>query len=436
MDRSPGNIADVTPPRRRVAWRGTTRPGASGAVAPGTLNLVCLGYNAWSPMWKRNQSMVEALARRSWIRRALFLNPDVWGGALARQPWRQLTGMTRFAWRGVRLYRATPKTDVFTVCHWPFAGRVPVVDAIARGMAERVVARYTADPYVLLVNRPADPTSPLVARLFEGAALRVFDWSDDFEEFEADAPARARLRRACDFFLRESDLVLAVNERLARRAREVHPAVRLVRNATHYDILCRAASPVLRAARAMRRIPRPVIGYMGWLNPVRLDTELLEALAAARPSWSLVFLGPASSSRPLGDRLPKAPNVHRLPAVPYEELPRYLCAFDVCILPNRINAHTDGNDPLKIYDYLATGKPIVATPTAGTEGLEGVIRLARDTPSFIRAIDEALDDADETVGRLRQTLASRHSWDARVSEVAAALSDMLDVPGGDAQVRR
>ncbi|HEU5320448.1 MAG TPA: glycosyltransferase, partial [Methylomirabilota bacterium] len=370
-------------------------------------------------MWKRNQSMVAALARRSWIRRALFLNPDVWVGALARQPRRQLTGMARFAWRGVRLYRAAPKTDVFTVCHWPFAGRVRVVDAIARGLAERVVGRYTADPYVLLVNRPADPESPLVGRLFEGAALRVFDWSDDFEEFEVDDAARARLRGACDFFLRRSDLVLAVNERLARRAREVHPAVRLVRNATHYDILCRGASPGLVPAAVMRRIPRPVIGYMGWLNPARLDTGLLEAIVEARSAWSLVFLGPATSDRPLGDRLRKAPNVHRLPPVPYDALPRYLSAFDVCILPNRINAHTDGNDPLKIYDYLATGKPIVATPTAGTEGLEGVLRLAPDAPSFIRAVEDALGERDDALVERRQALARLHSWDVRVAEVAA-----------------
>ncbi len=424
---------DTSPAWRRVSRRPTPRAGFGGAC--GAVNLICLGYNAWSPMWKRNQTMVAALARRPWIGRTLFLNPDVWLGALLHQPARQLSGVAQFAWRGVRPYQATPETDVFTVCRWPFASRSRFVDAIERRLAERVIARYTAAPYVLLVNRPEDPAGALVARLFEGAALRVFDWSDDFEEFEEDQAARARLRRACDFFLRKSDLVLAVNDRLARRARAFQPAVRLVPNATHYDILARAALPETKLAARMRRIPRPVIGYMGWLHRTRLDTAILEALAEAHPSWSLVFLGPASSDRPLGDRLPRAPNVHVLPAVPYEHLPSYLAAFDVCILPNRINAYTDGNDPLKLYDYLATGKPIVATRTAGTERLTALIRVAADAASFVRAVEEALAEPDGALRRQRQEVARLHSWDVRIGEVVGPLSMMLGLSDGDLAAR-
>ena len=390
------------------------------------MDLVCLGYNPWSAMWKRNQTLVAGLSRQAWIRRVLFLNPEVWVGALLRSPGRHLSGFGRSYWRGsLRPFRAGPKTDVYTVCHWPFAGWSPRIGGVQRRVVERVVAPYTAHPYVLLVNRPADPGSPLVARLFDGAHLAVFDWSDDFEEFARGEAERTEVRRRCEFFLSSSDLVLAVNARLARRALAFQPSVRLLRNATHYEVLARAAEPGAAVAPSMRRIPRPVIGYVGWLNDARLDHGLLEAVAQARPSVSLVFLGPRSSARPLGDRLPRARNVHVLPPVPYEALPGYLAAFDVCMLPNRLNAHTDGNDPLKLYDYLATGKPIVATRTAGTEGLEEVVRLADDGAGFVEAVDAALGERSDALRARRQELAREHSWEARVREVAAAVGAML-----------
>jgi glycosyltransferase involved in cell wall biosynthesis len=398
----------------------------------GQVNLVCLGYNPWSPMWKRNQSLVAELARRPWVRRVLFVNPDVWLGALVRNPRRELSGLRWFYWKGIKPYRAAANTVVFTLCHWPYAGRSRAIGAFERRLVAAMTRRFTADPYVLLVNRPEDPEGPLVAPLFERASLRVFDWSDDFEELVDREDERNEFRDHCAFFLRRCDLVLAVNERLARRARPYGRAVEVVRNATHYDILARAASPDIEVAEALRRLPRPIIGYMGWLNRARLSSEILEALVAARPSWSFVFLGPMTSDQPLGDRLPLAPNVHVLRPVPYEQLPHYLAGFDVCILPNRINAYTDGNDPLKLYDYLAAGKPIVATRTAGTEGLEEVIRVAEDAPSFLAAVEEALCERGDALRQRRQQLARQHSWRTRARDVSARVASMLGLEDGEA----
>jgi glycosyltransferase involved in cell wall biosynthesis len=394
---------------------------------PEQVNLVCLGYNPWSPMWKRNQSLVAELARRPWVRRVLFVNPDVWFGALVRNPRGQLSGLRWFHWKGVKPYRAAANTVVFTMCRWPYAGRSRAIGAFERRLVAAMTGRFTADPYVLLINRPEDPVGPLVASLFERASLRVFDWSDDFEELVDGEDERRRIRERCEFFLRGCDLVLAVNERLARRARPYGRAVEVVRNATHYDILARAASPDIGVAEPLRQLPRPIIGYMGWLNRTRLSSEILEALVAARPSWSFVFLGPTTSDRPLGDRLPLAPNVHILRPVPYERLPHYLAGFDVCILPNRINAYTDGNDPLKLYDYLATGKPIVATRTAGTEGLDEVIRVADDAPSFLAAVEEAVGERGEALRQRRQQLAQQHCWRVRARDVSAKIASMLGV---------
>lgn len=395
---------------------------------PRLVGLVCLGYNAWSAMWKRTQSLVAALARQPWVGPTLFLNPDVWLGSLLRQPRRQLSGVARAAWRGVAPYRAASGAEVFTICRLPFAERLPVVGAAERRLVEAVLRRRVAEPYVLLVNRLADPGDPIVARLFEQAALRVFDWSDDFEEFAENEAARARMGAAREFYLRESDLVLAVNEGLGRRARAYGRPVLVVRNATHYEVLARAGAPDAPIARPVARLPRPVLGYMGYLCRARLDTAILETLADRRPDASLVFLGPLTGERPLGDRLPRAPNVHLLPPVPYERLPSYLAGFDVCLLPNRINACTDGNDPLKLYDYLATGKPIVATRTAGTEGLERLVRLADGPESFLRAVDEALTEGEEP-RRARQEAARAHSWDARVRVVAGAIRGALGLAG-------
>ena len=106
-------------------------------------------------------------------------------------------------------------------------------------------------------------------------------------------------------------------------------------------------------------IPHPRLGFYGVLDE-RFDTELLDRIAAMRPDWSLVMVGPIVKISP--DDLPKRPNIHYLGAKKYEQLPPYLSGWDVALMPFAMNESTQFISPTKTPEYLAGGKPVVSTP--------------------------------------------------------------------------
>lgn len=403
------------------------------AAATRRFALICFGYNAWSRMWKRNQQMVALLAQAPWISRVLFINPDVRVAQLVTQPLRELRAPARERWKSLLPRTVDEKIRTFTVCRLPYASRLPALDWLTRRLLCRVVRDYVADDFLLLVNAPLDPDDPDLRALFEQAALRIFDWSDDFEEFAENTVERLAIRRACTYYLCHADLVFTVNERLRDRARALNPATYTVRNATSFLNFSRAATAAHPVARPVRRLPRPVIGYMGWLNEQRLDQAIIEHLVTSRPGWSFVFIGPRVSRAALARSITGRRNVCVLKPVAYDELPAYLKAFDVCIIPHKLNAYTAGNDPIKLYDYLATGKPVVSTPTAGAESFAEVIRIADDGPTFLARVEEALAHDTEAMRARRLAVAREHSWEARIALVSRLVLEHTLAANGPAR---
>ena len=155
-------------------------------------------------------------------------------------------------------------------------------------------------------------------------------------------------------------------------------------------------------------------------------------LARRHPEWTFLFLGLVQLD--FDRRFPPLPNLvfHRL--VPHRELADYLALFDVCLIPHLDNAHTAGNNPLKLYDYLTTGRPVVSTRVAGVEGFEDVVEVAADRASFIAAVEAAaaaVVEGHEPPERavVRRARAAAHTWEARAAEVEALLLRALAEPG-------
>jgi glycosyltransferase involved in cell wall biosynthesis len=261
--------------------------------------------------------------------------------------------------------------------------------------------------------------------LMSRAALRVFDWSDDFAAFDTDEPERLRTENRCEQVLRASDVVLAVNHELGRRARAYNANVHVVRNGTDPSIIGQALDDRYPRAKALVSAKPPVVGYVGYRVADRLDVELIEYLAANRPDWTFAFVGPRVGDEPLADVMRRHANVRVFDAVEYRGLPAYFAAFDACILPNRLNEHTRGNDPIKIYDYLASGRPVVTTRTAGSEQFAGAIETAASHPEFLAALDRVLAGDSPAARQRRLAVARENSWQARVDVVSKILRDAI-----------
>lgn len=201
--------------------------------------------------------------------------------------------------------------------------------------------------------------------------------------------------------------------------------------ASHYVPNAVDADAVLESIRRLdpskdplAPLARPRIGFVG--APERkVDAELLAAVARREPSWTFVLVGPLRNF-PGKRLLRKLGNVALLGPVPAGAVPATLSALDVAIIPFAVDPLTRGVSPLKLFEYLAAGKPVVSTPIPEVADLRDVVRIAGDAAGFEASIAAALEEAEDPE-RLRQRIeaAQRNTWDHRVADIARILETKL-----------
>lgn len=167
-------------------------------------------------------------------------------------------------------------------------------------------------------------------------------------------------------------------------------------------------------------IQAPVIGYVGNLTSQRLDIPLLVAIAQQRPGWSIVLVGPEDHEFKTS-KLHELKNVFFLGKKKPGDLPAYVKYFDVCINPQAINQLTIGNYPRKIDEYLAMGKPTVATTTKAMEIFANETYLASTPSEYIEQITKALNENDAALRAQRVKTARSHTWENSVKDIYDAL---------------
>jgi glycosyltransferase involved in cell wall biosynthesis len=232
----------------------------------------------------------------------------------------------------------------------------------------------------------------------------------------------ASFRAAEGRFASRADLVLASAPALAHRMRELNDRVLDAPNVADAERFAQALVPG-EVDADLARLPRPRIVFTGAIVATKLDLELLTGLASARPEWSFALIGPVGAGDPGTDvsALAAAPNVHLLGPRRYADLPRVLRGADAGLIPYAINDLTRSVFPMKVYEYLSAGLPVVATPLPALDGLD--IAFARDAAEAERRLAELLA-ADEPGRRAERSRAARgHSWDRRLEQIAAALED-------------
>jgi UDP-galactopyranose mutase len=227
--------------------------------------------------------------------------------------------------------------------------------------------------------------------------------------------------------MRKADVVFTGGQSLYESKRRFHHNVHAFPSSVDVAHFEKARAPLSEPDDQIS-IPRPRLGFYGVLDE-RFDAALIGALAAARPDWQFVMLGPVAKIQHAD--LPHAPNIHYLGQKSYDDLPRYLAGWDVALMPFAINEATRFISPTKTPEYLAAGRPVVSTPIADVVsryGESGVVRIADDAVSFERAIESALEDGQDRaafIGRVEAVLAGT-SWDntcaAMVAEVKKCAS--------------
>ena len=178
------------------------------------------------------------------------------------------------------------------------------------------------------------------------------------------------------------------------------------------------------APKDIMYIPNPVIGYVGALQSIRLDMEILRHIARQRPHWSIVLVGPEDGEFQKSD-LHNIPNIHFLGGKNPDLLPAYISAFNVCLNPQIVNQVTIGNYPRKIDEYLAMGKPVVATRTEAMSAFADHVYLGDTKEDYVRLIDQALAENNEALQQERIRFAGTHTWTNNVGEIYSAIKKVL-----------
>lgn len=232
--------------------------------------------------------------------------------------------------------------------------------------------------------------------------------------------------------LREADLVFIHSRTLMEKKGGINPNTHYVPNGVDFDLYRAAMESSDSEPEDLRAIPHPRIGYVGYIKR-HLDLPLLLAIARARRDWSLVLVGPERDEHAdiAADiaALRSEPNVHFLGGKPARDLPCYTKHCDVCLLPYRQTHYTKYIYPLKLHEYLACGKPVVATSLENLREFDDVLCRADGADEWANAIARALDLPDRAARDARIAIARASSWEIRVAEIVASFSTTLEQNG-------
>jgi len=226
-----------------------------------------------------------------------------------------------------------------------------------------------------------------------------------------------------DKIMKKSDLIVSNSVYLNNIAKEQNPNSIYVGQGC--DISLFDGDLIEEIPEDIKKIKNPIIGYIGALKSSRLSIETIEFIAKSKPEWNIVLVGPEDDLFKTSS-LHNYSNIHLLGSKKMEELPSYLKAFTIAINPQSLNPLTIGNYPRKIDEYLAMGKPTVATLTETMKVFKNYTYLAETNEDYVKLIDLAIKENSKEKEQNRKDFAKTHTWENNVSEIYKAFEKALN----------
>lgn len=366
-------------------------------------DLIFVSLENWDEIWRRNQFLCAALARHFPEMRILFVglprnvSHDLKSGKLGRI-WAQPS------W-------TVPGLPNVTVTHALklLPDSIPAGRKFNEFMARRHIRRKAKD---LGIKDPIlwlNPYSALHMAGKLGERAVIYDITDDWPSAPSFSEKERKWILAQDRALcARADLVIVCSEALEASRRALCRQLLLLPN----GVECEHYEKVAEGAKTSRW-QAPVLGYTGTIHGDRFDVELLAGVAEAFPHGSIVLVGPDHLRPAEKERLAAFRNVHVTGPAPYAKIPEIMSHFDICIVPHVETAFTNSLNPLKLWEYLAAGKPIVSTNVAGFRDYPGLCRIATGIDAFVQACRTALEENGAHTAE-RKAEARKHSWEQRV----------------------
>jgi len=372
--------------------------------------LIFVSLEDWDEIWRRNQFVCAELARRYPQGKILFVAP----------PRNVMRDLLTGKWRNLRRPATSrPKglanITVFRPIKWlPDSLRIgrSINAASLRKQVHKVANQFGLSRPLLWLN--SESSVHMVGRMSESAT--VYDITDDWISFQRDPRQAEQVRHNDRELCQKAGAVIVCSQRLYEMKQPIADGrLHLIPNgvdAGHYHSA---------AATSDAKWERPVFGYTGTIHPERLDLDLVQAVAKKLKQGTLVFVGPNHLLEPQKAALLSTGRVAFGEPVPYERIPQVMSAFDVCIAPHRTSQFVESLQPIKLWEYLAIGKPIVATDISGFRDYPELVRIARSADEFVSQLQSALAEGTQKTSQ-RQAIAKENSWQDRVDAIEAVFA--------------
>ncbi len=388
---------------------------------PSPYTFVSLAYEPWSDVWLNRQHIMSRLAR---AHRVLYCSRIPW--------WRELVWKLRLhepiEWRSRRI---TPTLRELRPVPWlPRVPERPGLNRFAHSLQAariRSVLRLAGwDNRILYAWYPE--MAELVGHL--GERLVCFHCYDYYPQYPwLIEHERREMPGQMQRLLERADLVFAAGEAMAAQLgrRDVH----VVPNGVDYELFATAHDRDEPPPPEMADIPHPIVAHIGRLQ-AGLDLGLLAEIARRRRDWSVMLLGPVPGRLPpeqqvAFDELRAQPNAYYIDGKPVAELPRYLRHVEVGLMAYKTTGWLKTAVPLKLFEYMAAGKPSVSPPLDECVRYSDIVAIAATVDEWIAAIEHWLANDSEELAQKRMAIAKANSWDARCRQIVRLIDEKLGV---------
>jgi len=375
---------------------------------------VCIGFSDWHMDTLTNQQ--HLLVRAAKHNRILFVESlGLRRPQLASRDLRRIA--RRFA-RGLKPLREVDGLYVLSPLVLPLHSNKLVrrvnAELLPRSVSGAVTKLGLCEPLLWSFVPQAEI---LIDRL---QPSQVLYYIDDDHAAKAGIDAASFLA-AEERFARRADVVLASAPELVTRMRTLNDNVHYAPNVADTGLFAQALEPGPVDAQ-LAELPGPRVVFVGAILAAKIDIHLMVNLARLRPQWTFAFIGPIGPGDPRTnvDELRRQPNVHLLGHRPYERLPEVLRGADAALVPYLLDGEMRSVFPMKIYEYLAAGRPVVSTPLDTLIDVPDVVK-AVTAEEFAARLEEVIEQDTPEARSARSLRAQAHSWESRLGQIAEAL---------------
>ncbi len=371
------------------------------ATAPARADVICFSIVDWNFRYQRPQQIISQFAAHG--HRVFYLRLD----AVLPSDVEPLFSISKLK---ENVYQVTLAAHRQIWINQEDIKR-PNADQLLASLDELREA-FRIDEAIAYVMTPSWTTMALAAKARWGWRV-IYDCMDEWSGFPGMGRA---IPKAEQRLVRECDLLVVTAQRLYDKWRGLNRPLVLARNGVDYKFYLEHCQP----NGLLGGLTHPIVGYYGAIADW-FDLELMIQVARLRPNYSFVFLGGVFDTDI--SELGRLPNVRLLGQQPYETMPQYLYHFDACLIPFKTNSTTAATDPVKVYEYLSDGKPVVSVALPELEPFRDLLYVADSREDFVTQLDRALVENDPTMIERRRKFAAQNTWQNRYEIIGSALRD-------------